>query len=123
MSAAESKARGLAVELARLAFDHNCQDVVALDLRGISSVMDITVIATGTSDRQMRAVADKMVAHGRQIGERPYGISGYEHCVWICVDFVDVVVHLFAGPHREYYDLEMLWGDAPRVDWRRSESA
>ncbi len=123
MTAKEQNAPGLAVALARIAFDHNCEDVVVLDLRGISSVMDLTVIATGTSDRQLRAVADKMVAYGRKIGERPYGVTGYEHCVWVCADFVDVVVNLFAGPHREYYDLESLWGDAPRVEWRRSESA
>ncbi len=123
MTAKEQNAPGLAVALARIAFDHNCEDVVVLDLRGISSVMDLTVIATGTSDRQLRAVADKMIAYGRKIGERPFGVSGYAHCVWICVDFVDVVVHLFAGPHREYYDLESLWGDALRLEWRRSESA
>ena len=123
MTVKESNAPGLAVDLARLALDHNCEGVVVLDVRDISSVMDFTVIATGTSDRQMRAVADKMVTYGRKIGERPYGVSGYDHSVWICVDFIDVVVHIFAGPHREYYDLESLWGDAPRVEWRRSESA
>ena len=71
----------------------------------------------------MRAVTDRMLEYGRRVGERPYGVSGYEGGTWILVDFVDVVVHVFLGPYREYYDLELLWGDAPRVEWLRSETA
>lgn len=120
--AAES-ARQFAIELARIASDNKSEEVVALDLRGISSVTDFTVIATGTSARQMRAVADRAIEYGRRVGERPYGASGYENAVWIVLDYVDVVLHLFAPHYRSYYDLELLWGDAPRVDWARSESA
>lgn len=112
-----------AVELARLAHDHKSEDVVALDLRKISSVTDFVIIATGTSDRQMRAVADLAVEYARKVGERPFGSSGHENAVWILIDFVDVVFHLFARPYRDYYDLELLWGDAPRLEWARSESA
>ena len=86
-------------------------------------MMDITVIATGTSDRQMRAVADIVLAYGRKVGRRPLGFAGYESATWIVIDYVDVVFHIFAKPHREYYDLELLWGDAPRIQWARSESA
>ncbi len=113
----------LTIELSRIAHDDKSDQVVALDLRGISPVTDFVVICTGTSDRQMRTVTDAVVAYGKKLGERPLGVSGYENAGWILVDYVDVVFHIFAGPYREYYDLELLWGDAPRIEWARSESA
>ena len=116
-------AQQFAIELARIAHDHKSEDVIAFDLRGISSVTDFTVIATGTSDRQLRSVADYAIEYGKKIGERPFGFCGYENAAWIIVDYVDVVLHLFARSYREYYDLELLWGDAPRIQWARSETA
>ena len=71
----------------------------------------------------MRTVVDQAVAYGAKLGERPYGVSGYQTSTWILIDFVDVVFHVFAKPYRSYYDLELLWGDAPRLEWARSESA
>ena len=112
-----------AIEIARIAHDQKSEDVVGFDLREISPVTDYTVICTGTSNRQMRATSDHMIEYGRKIGERPYGFCGYEHAAWIVIDFVDVVVHIFARPYRTYYDLELLWGDARRIEWARSESA
>ena len=106
----------LAIEFARLASDLKAEEVVALDLRGITSFTDFTVIATGTSDRQIRAVADAVIEYGRKVGDKPYGTDGYENAIWIVVDFVDVVVHVFAKPYREYYDLERLWKTAQRVE-------
>jgi len=110
-----------AVELARLASDLKCEDITALDLTDISPVTNKVVICTGTSDRQMDAVADQMLEYGRQVGERPYGVSGRGAGTWTLIDFVDVVVHIFARAYREYYDLELLWGDAPRIDWAPAE--
>lgn len=110
-------------ELARIASDNKCDDVVAFDLRGISAVMDFTVIATGTSERQIRAVADRVVEYGRKVGERPFGLCGADGASWVVIDYVDVVVHIFNVSARTYYDLELLWGDAPRVEWSRSASA
>ena len=112
-----------AIQLARIAHENKAEDVVALDLRGISPVTDFTVIGTGTSDRQMRTVADQAVEYGTKLGERPYGFTGYQSATWILIDFVDVVLHVFGRPYRAYYDLELLWGDAPRLEWTRSESA
>jgi len=102
---------------ARIAEQNHAEDILILDLRGISSVADFFVIATGTSDRQMRAIADQIEQEGKAMGQRPYGVSGYENGTWILVDYVDVVAHLFDPERRRYYDLELLWGDAPRVDW------
>jgi len=123
VAVSDTTALQFAREIARIAHDNKSEDVIALDLRGISSVMDYTVICTGTSDRQMRATADRVIEYAKKIGERPYGFCGYESATWIVLDFVDVVLHLFARPHRVYYDLELLWGDAPRVEWARSASA
>jgi len=120
---ADSDPRQFAVELARLASDHKADDVVALDLRGMSPVTDCVVICTGTSDRQIRSVADRMTEYARKIGQRLYGRSGYDSATWVLLDFVDVVAHVFDRPYREYYDLELLWGDAPRIEWKRSRTA
>jgi len=114
-------ARTLAIGAARIAQDTHCQDVVVLDLRGISPVTDYFVIATGTSDRQMRSVADDIAEHGKAIGQRVWHVAGMDSARWILLDFVDVVVHLFDGEYRGYYDLELIWGEAPKVKWRRRD--
>jgi len=122
-SVANKSPRQFAIELARIAHDHKSQDVVALDLTGISAVMDYTVIATGSSQRQIRAVADALIQYGKKVGEVPYGSCGYENAAWVIVDYVDVVFHIFAPSYRQYYDLELLWGDAPKLEWAKSETA
>ena len=119
----EGNAHQFAVELAKIAHDNKTDDLVVFDLRGLSPVTDFTVIGTGTSDRQMRAVADCVVEYGKKVGQRPYGVAGYDGGTWILLDYVDVVMHMFGRPYREYYDLELLWGDAPRLPWARSETA
>ncbi len=102
---------------ARIAADNHTEDIVILDLRGLSSVADFFVIGTGTSDRQMRATSDDIAELAAKHGQEPFGISGYETATWLLADYVDVVIHLFDAERRKYYDLELLWGDAPRVDW------
>jgi ribosome-associated protein len=110
-------ARRFAIDCARLMRDDHCEEVVVLDLLGVSPICDYFVIGTGTSDRQMRAVADHIEVMGRQRGEKPYVVEGYEEGVWIIVDYVDTVVHLFDEERRLYYDLDSLWGDRPRINW------
>ena len=104
---------------ARLAEDKKAEDIIVLDLRGRSPVCDYFVIATGTSGRQMRTVADDLTVYGRGVGSPPWHIAGMEAADWIVLDFVDVVVHLFDEAHRRYYDLEMMWGEGPKVRWRK----
>jgi len=120
---AEAKARELAVRTAAIADADKCSDVVVLDLRGLSPICDYYVIATGTSDRQMRAVSDNIEEMGRGLGEKPFRVTGRNEGTWIVVDYVDVVVHLFDAEHRRYYDLELLWGDAPKVDWASEQGS
>jgi ribosome-associated protein len=110
-------ARQLAIDAARIARDDNCEDIVILDLSGISPVTDYFVIATGTSDRQLRATSDSIARHGKNTSQKVWKIAGENSGDWIVMDFVDVVVHLFDGEHRDYYDLEMIWGEVPHLDW------
>ena len=111
-----STARTTAIELARLALARHCRDVVVLDLRGLSPVTDFFVIATGTSARQMASLAQEMSDIALS---SPLSIDGLSQGSWVLLDLFDVVVHLFDADHRSYYDLEMLWGDAPRTRWKK----
>lgn len=109
-------ARDFAVAAARIAADNKTEDVCVLDLRGLSNVADFFVIGTGTSDRQMHAVLDSIAEHARTLDRRPYSVAD-SAAAWLLADYVDVVIHLFDDEHRAYYDLDGLWGDAPRIDW------
>jgi ribosome-associated protein len=82
-------------------------------------VTEFFVIATGTSPRQMRTVVDEVTDLGKQRNFTAWQQSGYEGAKWIVVDCVNVVVHVFDTDSRDFYDLELLWGDAPRIDWRQ----
>ena len=114
----KDEARKFAIEAARIALQSNCEDIVVLDLRGRSPVCDYFVIATGTSNRQMRSVADDISEYGRSVGSPIWHMAGEEAADWVVLDFVDVVVHLFDYSHRKYYDLEMIWGEGPKVRLR-----
>jgi ribosome-associated protein len=110
--------RGNVVACAKIADDKQADNVVVLDLRGISSVTDYFIIATGGNPRQLRAAAEETRRRMKAVGLRLLGMDGFEHAHWILLDYGDFVVHLFAPEYRELYDLDMLWGDAKRVDWR-----
>jgi len=91
--------------------------VVVLDLRGISDVTDWFVICHGTSDRQVKAVADSVEERlGRDLRTRPVHVEGRRTGEWVLMDYIDFVVHVFLADKREFYRLERLWGDAPRLD-------
>jgi ribosome-associated protein len=104
---------------AELAANTRCENVVILDLRGRSPVTEFFIIATGTSPRQMRTVVDEVSDLGKQNDFTPWQQSGYEGAKWIVLDCVNVVIHVFDSDSRDFYDLELLWGDAPRIDWRQ----
>ena len=111
-------AHDLAILLARSCAENRCRDVLVLDLRGLSPVTDFFILATGTSPRQMGAVAHLVIEAGDTVGERPWGVEGKESGRWVLLDFVDVVVHVFSEEARKYYDIELLWGDAPHINWQ-----
>jgi ribosome-associated protein len=89
--------------------------IVVLDLRGIASFTDYFVICSGTSARQVQAIADEIVEKLKAEGTRPLHIEGYAVATWILIDYGDLVVHVFEQQAREFYDLERLWRDAPMV--------
>jgi len=107
--------KAFALAAAKVAAGRHCSDIVVLDLRGKSPATDYFVIATGTSDRQMRTVADEICEVAREQGLKRFGRAGYEQARWILLDYVDVVIHIFDSEYRDYYDLELLWGDADRL--------
>ncbi len=109
------KAKALALTAAKLAAERHCTNVVVLDLRDISPATDYFMIATGTSSRQMRSVADEICQAAREQGQQRFGRAGYDQGRWILLDFFDVVIHIFDAEYRDYYDLELLWGDAERL--------
>ena len=112
-----------AVEAARLLADRHCEDIRLLDVRNLSQVCDFVLIATGTSDRQMKSVADELENSGAAQGHRAYRTSVDDIVTWVVVDFVDLVVHLFEPNQRVYYDLEGLWHDAPEIPWKRLQGS
>jgi len=109
------KEKKFAIAAAKIAAERHCSDIVVLDLTGISPATDYFVIVTGTSDRQMRTVADEISQAAREQGLQRFGRAGYEQGRWILLDYIDVVIHIFDEQYREYYDLELLWGDAKRL--------
>jgi ribosome-associated protein len=110
--------RQFAIEAARVARDLHCTDVILLDLTGLSPATDYYLIATGTSDRQSRTVADEIsVLAKKKFNLHCFGTAGYEKGQWILLDFVSIVVHVFDVKYRDYYNLEMLWGDAKKIDY------
>jgi ribosome-associated protein len=110
-----SEAEAFARAAARIAAERHCRDIVVLNLKGISPATDYFVIATGTSDRQMRTVSDEICEEAREHNLQRFGRAGYEQARWILLDFIDVVVHIFDAEYRDYYDLDLLWGDAKRL--------
>ncbi len=116
------QARAFAIETARLMADDHCEDVLVMDVRGLSELSDFIVIGTGTSDRQIKAVAGHVSELAREQGIERFGSDRDEASTWVALDFIEVMVHLFEPNARAHYDLEMLWGDAERLAWRREQA-
>lgn len=121
MRIADSAAtRDFAIAAAKLLEDRHCEDVQLLDVRGLSQVCNFILIASGTSNRQMKSVAQEVEDLGKEVGEQVFRTNRDTGNTWIVTDFVDVVVHLFEPDQRAYYDLESLWSDASHVDFKRA---
>ncbi len=97
------------------ALDRKAEDVLALDVRELVSFADSFVIATGGSDRHVRAIVDGIEEALRARGEKPLGVEGAEEGRWVLIDCDDAVVHVFLRDVRQHYDLERLWSDAPKL--------
>jgi len=108
--------RDLAVAAARAAADKQGERVVVLDVRELIVITDYFVISSGTSQRQVRTIVEEIERAMRDLGRKPIRREGVEDWRWVLLDFFDVVIHVFADEEREFYDLERLWRDAPRVE-------
>ena len=106
---------------ARVAAENKGRDVVVLDMRGITPLYDYFVIATGLSRRQIHTITEDVDAALRERGDVRLSVEGYEASSWVVQDYGDLMVHVFNPQTREYFALEALWADAPRVDWERHE--
>jgi ribosome-associated protein len=104
---------GIVVQVAELALDRKAEEVVAMDLRGISSATDFFIMATGNSDIQVKAIARHVMDELAKEGVKPLHVEGMDRARWVLMDFVDVIVHVLHPSAREFYQLELLWGDAP----------
>ena len=119
MAAPRKSSRALTpLQLARLlktaAADKKAWDPVVIDVREQTSVADYFVICEGETDRQVRAIADGMVAAAKAKDTRPLGVDGYDDATWILLDFDSVLAHVFLPGERSYYDLESLWASAAK---------
>lgn len=110
--------------IAEYALDKKAQDVVALDLRGVSAFTDGFVICSGTSDRQAKAIHDA-IHYGlkKEHGLLPRRVEGATEARWILMDYFDVIVHIFVPETRDFYRLEALWGDVPRQSFEAGPDA
>ena len=99
--------------------DLKASDIVLLDVSTMTSITDYMIIASGTSDRHVRSIADKVVERAKQAGHAPLGVEGHEYGEWVLVDLGDVVVHVMQPATRDFYKLENLWGMPDQPDFAR----
>ena len=115
MANADEGAR-TARELALAARRRKGEDIVLLDLRGLSNFTDFFVLVSGNNTRHNKAVAEELEAQAKTLGLAKLGSEMSDDMSWILLDFCDVVIHVFLAETRTYYGLEFLWEDAPRID-------
>jgi ribosome-associated protein len=96
----------------RAADSKQARDIVALDVREVSSFADYFVICSGSNSRQIQAIADEIEVKLKEAGEYPTSVEGYQNAEWVLVDYGDFVIHIFSEKARTYYDLERLWRGA-----------
>lgn len=99
---------------ARLADGKKARDITVLELIGLTDIADYFVLATGTSERHVKTIAESVEKGMKDDGIRPFSLEGYDEGRWVIIDYQNVIVHIFTEPLRELYDLEGLWIEAKR---------
>jgi ribosome-associated protein len=102
----------------KAADDKRAEDILALNMQGISLIADYFIICHGNSDKQVQAIAREIKEKAEENGYNVRRMEGFEEATWILIDLGDVVAHVFHRDERSYYKLERLWGDAPLEDIR-----
>ncbi len=113
----------MAILAARAAASKQASDIVILDVHDLIVITDFFVIASGSSNRQVKTIIEEVEKALRAKDVKPVRREGETEAEWVLLDYVDVVVHVFSQEQREYYDLERLWRDAPRVEWAEKGAA
>jgi len=111
-----------AILTGRLADEKKALDVAVIELKGLTDIADYFVLASGTSDRHVRTIADHVEKAMKDAGIRPYSVEGYQQGRWIIIDYRNVIVHIFLEQLRELYDLESLWIEAKRYRIERENT-
>ena len=111
------ESREAAVAAARAAAAKQAEHITILDVHGLIVITDYFVICSGGTERQVRTIVEEIEKALRDLGRKPVRREGESERRWVLLDYVDLVVHVFTEQEREYYDLERLWGDAPRSAW------
>ncbi|MCB0977403.1 MAG: ribosome silencing factor [Acidimicrobiales bacterium] len=110
------------VAAARAADAKNATDVVVLEVGEVLAVCGLFVIASAPNDRLVRAIAEEIEkVVGEAGGPKPIRTEGLDDLRWVLLDYGDFVAHVFLQESRDYYDLERLWSDVPRIDWRQEQ--
>jgi ribosome-associated protein len=115
--------RAVAVGAARAAAGKQADRIVILDVSEVIVITDFFVICSAPTQRQIKTVIEAIQDEVRELGVRPVRREGEDGAGWWLLDYIDVVVHVFGTEEREYYDLERLWRDAPKVDWEAEPEA
>jgi len=123
MTAAEGKnatsAQQRAEMVAAAASDGKAEEIVILDLRGLSNITDFFVILSGTSQTHLKSLGKRIEDEMAKIGLKPGNIEGNRGTGWMVFDYGSVIIHAMTPETRRTYDLERLWGDAPRTEWHQ----
>jgi len=113
------EAKQMAVRIAAIMDDKKASDIVVIEMPQELAITDYFVICTGANRRQLVAIAEDIrLTLAGEMEIRPMNISGKDTAQWVLMDYATVVVHVFDEPTRQFYDLELLWGDARKLDWR-----
>ena len=104
----------LANEIAKFALDKKAENVISINVKKLASFTDQFVICSADTDIQVKAIADSI---RRSTNHKPIRIEGYEQLNWVLLDYIDVIVHVFKTTERNYYNIEKLWSDAPKIEY------
>ena len=115
MNLAEKSSWEKALLLTGFALDRKACDLVVLDVHDHTSIADYFIVCSGRSDRQVQSIAQGIEENAADAGIKPFAVEGTQRGHWALLDFSDVIVHIFYEPLREFYDLDGLWGHAPKA--------
>jgi ribosome-associated protein len=113
---AKKRLTGEVAKAVKAALDKKASDVVVLDLRNTPAFTDFFILCSGSSNRQVKAIADAVEEALKAAKIRPAHVEGYDRAEWILMDYFSFIVHVFSPQMRLFYSLERLWGDAERIE-------